>query len=38
MEQDPDCSLAAPDVQPMVEQPGIGRYLTPGSPFEFSGM
>ena len=36
MEQDPDRSPQHPMFK-MVEQPGIGRYLTPGSPFEFSG-
>ena len=35
LEQDPDCSPQHP-MFGMVEQPGIGRYLTPGSPFEFS--
>ena len=35
LEQDPDCSLQHPMFS-MVEQPGIGSYLTPGSPFEFS--
>lgn len=32
---DPDCSLANP-LLGMVEQPGIGRYLAPGSPLDFS--
>jgi len=35
LEQDPDCSPQHPMFR-MVEQPGIGSYLTPGSPFEFS--
>ena len=35
LEQDPDCSPQHPMFH-MMEQPGIGSYLTPGSPFEFS--
>jgi 2-methylfumaryl-CoA isomerase len=34
--EDPRCSAANPMFAP-VEQPGIGRYLMPGSPLEFSG-
>ncbi len=34
--QDPRCSTANP-MFAEIEQPGIGRYLTPGSPIEFSG-
>ncbi len=34
--EDPRCSPANPMFQ-HVEQPGIGRYLMPGSPLEFSG-
>jgi 2-methylfumaryl-CoA isomerase len=34
--EDPRCSPANPMFQ-RVEQPGIGRYLMPGSPLEFSG-
>lgn len=37
LEQDPDCSLDNPLLN-MVEQPGIGRYLAPGSPLDFSGV
>ncbi len=32
---DPDCSTENP-LFSMLEQPGIGTYLTPGSPFDFS--
>jgi len=32
---DPDCSTDNP-LFSMLEQPGIGTYLTPGSPFDFS--
>ncbi len=35
IEQDPDCSTDNP-LFGMVEQPGIGTYLTPASPIEFS--
>jgi 2-methylfumaryl-CoA isomerase len=37
VEQDPDCSTENP-MFALTEQPGIGRYLTPGLPFSFSGM
>ncbi len=37
IEQDPDFSLAHPMFSP-VEQPGIGSYPVPGSPFEFSAF
>jgi len=35
IEHDPDCSLDNP-MFGMVEDPGIGSYLAPGSPFDFS--
>ncbi len=35
LQQDPDCSTANPLFE-MVQQPGIGRYLMPGSPLNFS--
>ena len=35
LDTDPDCSPDNPMFS-MVEQPGIGSYLLPGSPFEFS--
>ena len=35
LEQDPDLSTAHPMFQ-MLEQPGIGTYLTPASPLDFS--
>jgi 2-methylfumaryl-CoA isomerase len=35
--QDPDCSLDNPLLS-MIEQPGIGSYLAPGSPLDFSGV
>jgi 2-methylfumaryl-CoA isomerase len=35
VEEDPDCS---PPMFSMVEQPGIGSYPVPGSPFEFSAF
>jgi 2-methylfumaryl-CoA isomerase len=35
IQQDPDFSMQHPMFS-MLEQPGIGEYLTPGSPFEFS--
>lgn len=34
---DPRCSTANP-MFALVDQPGIGRYLMPGSPLDFSGM
>lgn len=34
---DPRCSIANP-LFALVDQPGIGRYLMPGSPLDFSGM
>ncbi len=37
VEKDPDCSPDNP-MFAMVEQPGIGRYLVPGSPFEFGAI
>jgi 2-methylfumaryl-CoA isomerase len=37
LEEDPDCSPRHPMFS-MVEQPGIGSYLTPGSPLQFSGF
>lgn len=35
--EDPDLSTANP-VFAEIEQPGIGRYLTPGSPYSFGGL
>ena len=35
VEEDPRCSTANP-LFSMLEQPGIGTYLTPGSPLQFS--
>ncbi|MFO1146054.1 MAG: 2-methylfumaryl-CoA isomerase [Rhodospirillales bacterium] len=35
VEHDPDCSAQNP-MFAMVEQPGVGSYLTPGSPLSFS--
>lgn len=35
VEEDPECSTHNPMFS-MLEQPGIGTYLTPGTPFEFS--
>jgi len=35
--RDPECSEDNPLFQ-MVEQPGIGAYLTPTSPLQFSGF
>ncbi|MBF9030114.1 2-methylfumaryl-CoA isomerase [Rhodobacterales bacterium HKCCE3408] len=35
--EDPDLSTDNPIFQ-MVEQPGIGRYLSPGTPFTFAGL
>ena len=35
IEHDPDCSLDNPMFS-MVDDPGIGSYLAPGSPFDFS--
>ena len=35
IEDDPDCSLENP-MFGMVDEPGIGSYLAPGSPFDFS--
>jgi 2-methylfumaryl-CoA isomerase len=37
IEYDPDCSTQNP-MFAMVEQPGIGTYLTPGSPIDFSAV
>lgn len=37
VEQDPDCSLDNPMFS-MVDQPGIGPYLVPGSPINFMGL
>jgi 2-methylfumaryl-CoA isomerase len=37
IEKDPDCSPRNP-MFAMVEQPGIGTYLVPGSPLQFSGV
>ncbi len=37
VDNDPDCSLDNP-LFSMVEQPGIGEYLMPGSPIHFSGV
>ncbi len=37
IEQDPDFSTQHPMFS-LLEQPGIGSYLTPGSPFEFSAF
>jgi 2-methylfumaryl-CoA isomerase len=34
IEHDPDCSVASPMFS-MVDDPGIGSYLAPGSPFDF---
>jgi 2-methylfumaryl-CoA isomerase len=36
LEEDPDCSPQNPMFS-MLEQPGIGSYLVPGTPFDFSG-
>jgi 2-methylfumaryl-CoA isomerase len=35
--EDPFCSTANPLFQ-AVDQPGIGRYLAPGSPLDFAAM
>ncbi|MDH3519103.1 MAG: CoA transferase [Myxococcales bacterium] len=35
VEKDPDCSTENPMFE-MIEQPGIGSYLAPGSPLEFN--
>jgi len=35
VERDPDCSVKNP-LFGMVDEPGIGSYLAPGSPFDFS--
>jgi 2-methylfumaryl-CoA isomerase len=35
IEHDPDCSVESPMFS-MVDDPGIGSYLAPGSPFDFS--
>lgn len=37
VEQDPDCSVDNPMFS-MLDHPGIGAYLTPGSPIAFSGV
>jgi 2-methylfumaryl-CoA isomerase len=37
VEEDPDCSTQHPMFS-MLEQPGIGSYLAPGSPIEFSAF
>jgi 2-methylfumaryl-CoA isomerase len=37
VQEDPDLSVQHPMFS-MIEQPGIGNYLTPGSPFEFSAF
>ena len=37
IEEDPRCSTANP-LFAEIEQPGIGRYLVPGSPLDFSGF
>ncbi|MFO1088509.1 MAG: CoA transferase [Hyphomicrobiales bacterium] len=37
VETDPDCSTDNP-LFSMVEQPGLGRYLTPGTPAAFTGF
>lgn len=37
VEEDPDCSLDNPMFE-MLHQPGIGSYLTPGSPIHFMGV
>jgi 2-methylfumaryl-CoA isomerase len=37
VEKDPDCSLENP-MFAMVEQPGIGAYLMPGSPIQFGAV
>jgi len=37
VEKDPDCSTQNP-MFAMVEQPGIGTYLTPGSPLRFGAV
>jgi 2-methylfumaryl-CoA isomerase len=37
IEHDPECSTANPLFE-AVEQPGIGRYLMPGSPLNFDGF
>ena len=35
--EDPRCSVANPMFS-LLEQPGIGEYLVPGSPLDFSGL
>jgi 2-methylfumaryl-CoA isomerase len=37
VEKDPDCTTANP-MFALVEQPGIGTYLMPGTPFEFGAV
>ncbi len=37
MKEDPRCSTANP-IFAEVEHPGVGRYLMPGSPLEFSAV
>jgi 2-methylfumaryl-CoA isomerase len=37
VENDPRCSTENP-MFAEIEQPGIGKYLVPGSPLEFSGL
>ncbi|PDW02169.1 CoA transferase [Candidatus Viridilinea mediisalina] len=37
LEHDPDCTLANP-LLTMIEQPGLGTYLAPGSPLDFSAI
>jgi 2-methylfumaryl-CoA isomerase len=37
VDEDPDCSTRHPMFS-MLEQPGIGRYLVPGSPIEFGAF
>jgi 2-methylfumaryl-CoA isomerase len=37
VEKNPDCSTQNPMFS-MVDHPGVGTYLTPGSPLEFGAM
>jgi 2-methylfumaryl-CoA isomerase len=37
VEKNPDCSTQNPMFS-MVDHPGVGTYLTPGSPLEFSAL
>ena len=37
VEEDPRCSTANPMFEE-IEYPGVGRYLAPGSPLDFTGI